>query len=84
MKNKIAAFSGLKVIGYRTLASHYFYDGTTKDYKTDLISIELDPEMHHEGFHLDKNELKSFIRILKKNLRNAHKNDITFEENFNG
>lgn len=84
MKDKIGSFSGLEVTGYRTLASDSFYDGTTNEYKTDLICIKFDAENYTEGFHLNKNELKSFIRILKKNLRNAHKNDITLEETFNG
>ena len=71
---------GVNVYSYRTEATDLLTDGSySQPYKSDIVSIEIDPVIHNEGLALNKAELKDFIRLLKSTLRQAHLNDITKE-----
>ena len=73
---------GVNVYSYRTEATDLLTDGSySQPYKSDIVSIEIDPVIHDEGLALNKAELKDFIRLLKSTLRQAHLNDITKENN---
>jgi hypothetical protein len=79
---KPTLIQGVTVYAYRTEAIDRLMDGSySQPYKSDVISIEIDPVIHDGGLALDKAELKDFIRLLKSTLRQAHLNDITKEHN---
>lgn len=82
--SKIVAIDGVTVTSYRTKQWNMGFNEDTMEREetvevVDIVSVAIDPVRHDGGLAMTKSDLKDFIRILKKELRNAHKTDITME-----
>jgi hypothetical protein len=79
---KLIMQHGLEVSSYRGLTSTLYQDGSwSKDYKCDYVCIEIDSKYHEEGLILNKEELKDFIKLLKRTMREAKFNDLDERDN---